>query len=323
MSLDWLAPDEYTYTDPAPIAVLVPGLTGSAESVYIQRTAVGLAARGYRVACYNPRGRGRNELKTPFLYSAGYTEDLRRAVKAIRKEHPGAAVVAAGFSLGANYLAKYFGEEGARCKLSAGMSLACPADCISMSNNLLHTTLGQLCDKLLIGGCKVMLNEIEAVVKLHPQIDLETVNDAATMADFDDAAIAPMMGCSSASDYYRESSSAPWIQYIKRPYMFVSSRNDPIAPAHLIRQDIFQGTKAKNPEDPPLPVLLAITQEGGHSMLWNEGWDAKQSWSLHAVADFFDAALAVERKSGGNGGNGGNGGSHDAGQGAASRRSVV
>ena len=28
VSLDWLAPDEYTYTDPAPVAVLVPGLTG-------------------------------------------------------------------------------------------------------------------------------------------------------------------------------------------------------------------------------------------------------------------------------------------------------
>ena len=201
------------------------------------------------------------------------------------------------FTPGANYLAKYVGEEGEHCKLSAGVSLACPADCISMSNNLLHTFWGKLCDKVLIGGCKVMLDEIKSVMELHPQIDLDTVNEAATMADFDDASIAPMMGCASASDYYRESSCAAWIQYIRRPYMFLSSANDPIAPSHLIRTDIFQGPKSKAPEEQPLPVLLAVTEEGGHSMLWNEGIDATKSWSLEAIADFFDAALAVERDS--------------------------
>ena len=41
------------------------------------------------------------------------------------------------------------------------------------------------------------------VLALHPTIDLAAVGAAKTMAEFDDAAIAPMMGEPCASQYYR------------------------------------------------------------------------------------------------------------------------
>jgi predicted alpha/beta-fold hydrolase len=44
-----------------------------------------LGGAGMHAACFNPRGRGGNELRTPMLYSAGYTEDLRRVVGAINR----------------------------------------------------------------------------------------------------------------------------------------------------------------------------------------------------------------------------------------------
>jgi len=98
--------------------------------------AVHLSSQGWRVACFNPRGRGGNPVATPLLYSVGYTEDLRRAVGNIKRANPIAPLFAIGYSLGSNYLAKYVGEEGKTCSLSGAICVACPVDCISMSNQL-------------------------------------------------------------------------------------------------------------------------------------------------------------------------------------------
>ena len=72
----------------APICLIVPGLTSSSSSAYVRRAAATLHATGVRVGCYNPRGRGGNVLQTPFLYSAGFTEDVRRVVSHVRQVCP-------------------------------------------------------------------------------------------------------------------------------------------------------------------------------------------------------------------------------------------
>ena len=54
-------------TDAPTVCVLVPGLTGDSNAGYIRRTALALRRAGVVVAVYNPRGRGGNTLKTPFL----------------------------------------------------------------------------------------------------------------------------------------------------------------------------------------------------------------------------------------------------------------
>lgn len=71
VSLDWLEQRD----DRAPTALLCPGLTSSSDSVYIRRVAVALHAAGLRVVVFNPRSRGGVPLETPFLYSAGFSED--------------------------------------------------------------------------------------------------------------------------------------------------------------------------------------------------------------------------------------------------------
>lgn len=127
VSIDWLTQDDPT----APICLLVPGLTGSSSSQYIRRAAAALHRAGLRVGAYNPRGRGGNALLTPFFYSAGYTEDLRRVIKRTRLAYPGARLSAAGYSLGASYLGKYLGEEGAASELSGAVLFACPTDLVT------------------------------------------------------------------------------------------------------------------------------------------------------------------------------------------------
>lgn len=107
----------------------MPGLNGrGCSSVeYIGKAAAHLHRAGVRVAVFNPRGRGGNPVVSPFMYSAGYTEELRRVVDRVRAAFPMACLSAAGYSLGASYLAKYIGEQGDRCVLAGAACFACPA----------------------------------------------------------------------------------------------------------------------------------------------------------------------------------------------------
>ena len=83
VSLDWHSPEkqdgEKGQTTTKAVFVIVPGLTGHSDSYYVRNVASHISRSwpGSKIAAYNPRGRGGNILRSPFLYSAGFTEDLR------------------------------------------------------------------------------------------------------------------------------------------------------------------------------------------------------------------------------------------------------
>ncbi|GKF30206.1 embryogenesis-associated protein EMB8-like protein, partial [Tanacetum coccineum] len=57
------------------------------------------------------------------LYATSFTGDVSKAVVHVSSRYPDANLYAAGWSLGANILVKYLGEEGDRCLLSGAVSL--------------------------------------------------------------------------------------------------------------------------------------------------------------------------------------------------------
>ena len=65
------------------------------------------------------------EITSTQLYSAGHTDDLRTALLYISNLYPRARLLGLGFSLGANVMTRYLGEEGDRSKLTSGCVLAC------------------------------------------------------------------------------------------------------------------------------------------------------------------------------------------------------
>jgi predicted alpha/beta-fold hydrolase len=307
VSLDWL-----DQTDPgAPVAVIVPGLTGDSSSRFVQRVAAHLwTQHGMRVACYNPRARGGNPLATPFLYSVGYTEDLRRVIAHIHEVYPSAPICAAGYSLGryiflsfllvyfsfflsfllvyfsfflsyrSNYLAKYVGEEKEHCVLRAAVCLACPVDCLQISNSLTHSLLGKIVDPALVQSVQRVRASIEHVLKTDTRYNLQHIAEAKTMAEFDDRAIAPMFDFACASDYYRHSSSGLFLSSIRTPTLFLHADNDPIVPGIYIQMDNFRS----NPH-----IMSVMTQEGAHSMDWPD--TLLRPWSASAIGHFFDLVL--------------------------------
>jgi hypothetical protein len=64
-------------------------------------------------------------ITSPRLYSGGYTDDLRQSLFYLSTVFPKAPLLGIGFSLGANVLTRYLGEEGENSRLMSGCVLGC------------------------------------------------------------------------------------------------------------------------------------------------------------------------------------------------------
>ena len=292
VSIDWLVQAD----EDAPVCILVPGLTGSSSTAYILEAASALHRSGFRVGCFNPRGRGGNKLETPFLYSAGYTEDIRHVIGHIRCRFPNAMLTAAGYSLGASYLAKYVGEEGAECPLAGAALFACPVALQASIARLGSTFARRMIDRhVLVPSVQAVMREYLPVLRTAKvALNLEAASAATSMEAFDDAAIAPMMGCASADQYYDEASCAHVLRDVRVPLLFLSALNDPIAPADTVDTTPFVDATTSS----PAPLLLAITRAGGHSMGWPEGWRGTgRRWGTAVLTEWVQALQTLASES--------------------------
>jgi predicted alpha/beta-fold hydrolase len=102
-----------------PVLVVLHGICGGSAELYVQHlmvesTRVRLPSGhdGFRPVCFNYRGANDTDLHHPYGYSAGQTHDVRDVMRAVHRRYPRAPITACGFSLGANILAKFLGEEG-------------------------------------------------------------------------------------------------------------------------------------------------------------------------------------------------------------------
>ncbi len=54
----------------------------------------------------------------------------------VKQRYPQSELLAAGWSLGANILVRYLGEEGAACPISAAVSMCNPFDLVSLVSEM-------------------------------------------------------------------------------------------------------------------------------------------------------------------------------------------
>jgi len=197
-----------------------------------------------------------------------------------------------GFSLGANILTKYVGEEGKACPLSAMVGLANVWDFVEGS---VHIERGTLMNRLIYQN--VLGGALRALLRLHadafsqpdsplPASLLRTVFRKWTISlrQYDEMVTAPLYGFADASEYYRAISSSPFISGICIPCLCINSLDDPIVGTRNL--PVLQ--IAKTPW-----VVLATTRGGGH-MGWFErhpGSGELRRWYVEPVRQFLDAML--------------------------------
>jgi uncharacterized protein len=254
-----------------PLVVLIHGLTGCSTGIYVLASARNLLRHGYPVLRLNLRGAGPARALCRQQYHAGRSEDLRAALAALTADLTGRGVFAVGYSLGANMLLKYLGEQGADGPVRAAAAISAPIDLAAASlrlrerrNRVYHHWLLRRMQEEALAGEGFGAAEREAVLA------------ARSVYQFDERVVAPRNGFVGADDYYARCSGLRFLPAIAVPTLVIHALDDPWIPASTYRQFAW----AENPNLVPL-----FPQSGGHVGFHGAG--TRLPWHDRCLEIFF------------------------------------
>lgn len=256
---DELVLDHLDAEKPGAHFVLMHGLEGSSNSVYMQGILDAIRRRGQSATAINFRSCARHPEristmlpnKRPRFYHSGETSDFDFVVRHL----PQRPLLAFGASLGGNALLKWLGENPAQDLVTAAATISVPYDLAAGALHL-QTRLGRFYVRRFV---KTLAEKVKRVVEEFPEtarvVDVEGAINAATFREFDDAATAPLHGFRDAEDYWARASSIFYIDRITTPTLCVSAADDPFLPPDVLDRV----RKAASPS-----VEFRITETGGH-----------------------------------------------------------
>jgi uncharacterized protein len=264
---DYLNVDMYPAEGlPATRLLLLHGLTGCSGVSPIPELALGLSAHGVETWALNLRGADQESPSIPRLYHAGCSEDLDAVFRQLPQDTPWRFV---GFSMGANLLLKWLGEDGGRTIPGAkAMAVSNPYDLAEVSANLEKTAMNRCYRLYLLQRLKLIVKRFD---QAHPGVvDMSVVKSCRTFFEFDDNVTGPLHGFDGAQDYWERNSSTRFLSQIRVKTLLLHAIDDPFQP------------------EPPRHVQnrkleWEIHRHGGH-LGFQERW--KHDWLLWRIMDF-------------------------------------
>lgn len=261
------------------LVVLLHGLTGCEDSLYIRASAAFWLRRGLGVLRLNLRGAGPSRPLCGEQYHAGRSGDLRDALLALR-DVPGTdldgGLYLVGYSLGANMLLRFLAEEAGAFSVAAAVSVSAPIDLKAVQLRLMQPRNW--------GYHRYLLGQMRAEALATPR-DLTPAERAAILsADsvyaYDEQVIAPRSGFAGADDYYHQCSGQRFLPAIKTPTLVIHAKDDPWIPSAAYQRFDWSA-------HPDLALLLS--ERGGHVGFHGQG--GIEAWHDLAAEAFF-ASLA-------------------------------
>ncbi|XP_017973798.1 PREDICTED: embryogenesis-associated protein EMB8 isoform X2 [Theobroma cacao] len=234
VALDWVSGDQRRLSPDAPILILLPGLTGGSQDSYVRHMLNKAKSKGWRVVVFNSRGCGGSPVTTPQFYSASFLGDTCEVVEHIGARYPDANLYAVGWSLGANILVRYLGQESHTCPLSGAVSLCNPFNLVIADEDF-HKGVNNVYDKALARSlCKIFKKHALLFEDMEGEFDIPLAANAKSVRDFDEGITRVSFGFKSVDEYYSSSSSCDSIKHVNRPLLCIQAANDPIAPSRGI-----------------------------------------------------------------------------------------
>ncbi|ERS95793.1 hypothetical protein HMPREF1624_07868 [Sporothrix schenckii ATCC 58251] len=275
--------------DTRPMLLVLHGLSGGSYEVYLRHCLAPLLDADdlpWEIAVVNARGCAGSSITSGVLFNARATWDVRQVALWARKTFPNRPLFGLGFSLGANILTNYVGEEGAACPLQAAVVVGNPFD-LQVSNKILQRSfMGRHVYETVMGSnMKKLINLHRDAILKHTELDLDRINKITTLYEFDREVQCPTWGYPTEEAYYRDASSCDSLLNIRIPFLALQAKDDPIA----VEEAIPYGEFRHNPY-----TVLCTTSLGGHLSWFEPGggrWHAKPvTQFLHTMAKNVDLA---------------------------------
>ncbi|KAL6067948.1 medium-chain fatty acid ethyl ester synthase/esterase 2 [Balamuthia mandrillaris] len=274
-----------------PTIIIFHGLNGGSDATYIRhlikRLNADMGEDNVRIVVANNRGAAGTVISTPRGYCGAYTEDARAAILHVKRRiHPDSPLIAIGYSLGANILVKYLGEEGEKTPLTAAASCSNPFDFLSAAKVLERRTLY---NRVLTAGCIQTFKRQLAIYSAVPEIDVDAVINSVRLREFDDRLTRIIFGYDTVDDYYFDASSRFYIPAVKVPLLVIHAKDDPIVDhSTLPLQECSESAH----------TLFVLTEKGGH-VGFPEGVIPVGNignWSDRVLSQFISAVVALHRE---------------------------
>jgi len=267
-------PDEWRRGDH--VAVLLHGLAGCHSSGYMVRTAARLMARNVRVFRMDHRGCGAGRMLASNPYHAGRIQDLEAAIRMLERLCPGSPISIAGFSLSANLLLRYLGDDPPNLPLSLYRAVAVcpPIDLQHCVEKLSETRAGQRYDWYF---ARQLVTHIANTPQWRDDLPLALAQrPPRRLFDFDELYTAPASGFESAEHYYQTASARDHIRNIQVHTTVLVSEDDP-----LVSWSPWKNVRL------PQNITLCVTQHGGHlGFVGRRGSDPDNRWMDWRVVDW-------------------------------------
>jgi predicted alpha/beta-fold hydrolase len=208
------------------LAIIAHGLEGDSKRAYALGMVRALLRNGWDAVVWNARGCSGEPNRALRFTHSGATEDLQTVLAHVisTRHHDELALI--GFSLGGNLTLKYLGECGRELnpRIKKAVVLSVPCDLQSSSIQLARQANQIYMRRFLMS----LRQKIRAKMKIMPgKIDDRDYGQLRTFKDFDDRYTASIHGFADAEDYWRQSSSRPFLKSISIPTLLINARNDP------------------------------------------------------------------------------------------------
>jgi len=279
IALDWEI-NGHNFPLENPTVIIMHGLSGSSNSKYIRNTVAMMTKNGLRCVVFNARGCGTSKLKNSKILTGGYTGDTRSVADHIKLKYPDAPLFAIGFSMGANILAKYLGEEGTETPIVSAVCISNPFDFQGVSR---YDAL-----KRIRLYNRFLTYELQEYVQRHKEIlekssiDMKQVMKSSYMSEFDEDCVIKLHNFATLDDYYNYCSSIHKIPHIRIPTLFLNAEDDPFINHRVVPYNLAE----KNPY-----VIFALTRRGGHIAYLRNFKFWSYSWSDCVSLEFFRSMM--------------------------------
>jgi predicted alpha/beta-fold hydrolase len=237
-----------------PTMMLLHGLEGSTESIYILGTADKAFRAGFNVVRVNLRTCGKTEHLTPTIYHSGLTGDILFIIRELVEQDGFKEIYLVGFSMSGNMSLRLAGEEAetlppelaAVCAISPSVDLVAAARTIERRSNWIYQK----------SFMRSLHTRMRRKKQLFPELyDIQDLRRVRTIRDFDEHFTARHGGYKNADDYYARTSSLPHLPEIRKPTLIIHAEDDPFIPFDPLRHPSI----AANPH-----IILLATESGGH-----------------------------------------------------------
>ena len=259
----------------APLVALFHGLEGSSNSHYALSLMAALKAIGWSGVVVHFRGCSGETNRLPRAYHSGDSTEADWVLRRLKAGQPDRPLYAMGVSLGGNVLLKWLGERGhAACAIvDAAVAVSAPLDLVVCGHGLGHgfnRVYTQYFLRTLKPGAAARLKRFPGL------FDGERLARVRTVYDFDELVTGPLHGFAGADDYWRRSSSKPWLREIRAPTLVLNARNDPFLPANALPRASEVSAEVK----------LEFPAQGGHVGFVSGSFPGTLNWLPQRVLHF-------------------------------------